>query len=123
MFLRTTAAVLAAVAMLVLAPAGAAGGLQDDRADPRGVFLFRWERPELLGELAAGLQPNVEGRVPVIYQADMKRPDTYFAAQRFKMRDGDVLYVANSRLSDLQRFVNIVASSILPVATVRNTVR
>lgn len=102
---------------------GRIGGLKDDRADPRGVFLFRWERPELLGELAAGLQPNAEGRVPVIYQADMKRPDTYFAAQRFKMRDGDVMYVANSRLSDLQRFVNIVASSILPVATVRNTVR
>jgi polysaccharide export outer membrane protein len=39
------------------------------------------------------------------------------------MRDGDVMYVSNSRLSDLQRFVNIVASSILPVATVRNTIR
>lgn len=102
---------------------GRIGGLQDDRADPRGVFLFRWERPELLGEMAAGLQPNAEGRVPVIYRADMKRPDTYFATQRFKMRDGDVMYVANSRLSDLQRFVNIVASSVLPVATVRNTVR
>jgi polysaccharide export outer membrane protein len=73
--------------------------------------------------MGAGLQPNAEGRVPVIYQADMKQADTYFAAQRFKMRDGDVMYVANSRLSDLQRFVNIVASSILPVATVRNTVR
>lgn len=102
---------------------GRIGGLQDDRADPRGVFLFRWERPELLGEMAAGMQPNAEGRVPVIYRADMKRADTYFASQRFKMRDGDVMYVSNSRLSDLQRFVNIVASSILPVATVRNTVR
>jgi polysaccharide export outer membrane protein len=102
---------------------GRIGGLQDERADPRGVFLFRWERPELLGEMAAGMQPNAEGRVPVIYRADMKRADTYFASQRFKMRDGDVMYVSNSRLSDLQRFVNIVASSILPVATVRNTVR
>ena len=102
---------------------GRIGGLQDDRADPRGVFLFRWERPDLLGPLAQGLQPNAEGRVPVIYQADMKKADTYFAAQRFGMRDGDVIYVANSQLSDLQRFVNILASSVLPVATVRNTVR
>ena len=102
---------------------GRIGGLQDDRADPRGVFLFRWERPELLGDLAAGLQPNAEGRVPVIYRADMKRADTYFAAQKFGMRDGDVMYVANSQLSDLQRFVNILASSVLPVATVRNTIR
>ena len=102
---------------------GRIGGLQDDRADPRGVFLFRWERPEVIGEMAAGLQPNAEGLVPVIYRADMKRPDTYFAAQRFGIRDGDVMYVANSQLSDLQRFVNILASSVLPVATVRNTVR
>ena len=102
---------------------GRIGGLQDDRADPRGVFLFRWERPEVIGEMAAGLQPNAEGLVPVIYRADMKRPDTYFAAQRFGIRDGDVLYVANSQLSDLQRFVNILASSVLPVATVRNTIR
>ena len=102
---------------------GRIGGLQDDRADPRGVFLFRWERPEVIGEMAAGLQPNAEGLVPVIYRADMKRPDTYFAAQRFGIRDGDVMYVANSQLSDLQRFVNILASSVLPVATVRNTIR
>ena len=102
---------------------GRIGGLQDDRADPRGVFLFRWERPAVIGEMAAGLQPNAEGLVPVIYRADMKRPDTYFAAQRFGIRDGDVMYVANSQLSDLQRFVNILASSVLPVATVRNTIR
>jgi polysaccharide export outer membrane protein len=61
--------------------------------------------------------------VPVIYQADMKRPEMFFAAQRFQMRDGDVIYVANSRMAELQRFVNIIASSILPVSTVRNTIR
>ena len=77
----------------------------------------------MIGELAAGLQPNAEGRVPVIYRADMKLPDTYFAAQKVGIRDGDVMYVANSQLSDLQRFVNILASSVLPVATVRNTIR
>jgi polysaccharide export outer membrane protein len=102
---------------------GRIGGLQDDRADPRGVFIFRWEEPEALGGLAAGAVPNAEGLVPVIYQVDMKQPETYFAAQSFRMRDGDVMYVANSRLAELQRFVNVLASSILPVSTVRNTVR
>jgi len=101
---------------------GRVGGLQDQRADPRGVFLFRWERPDLLGPLASGAQPNAEGLVPVIYQVDMKRPETYFAAQRFRIRDGDVVYVSDSGLVGLQRFVNIVASSILPVASVRSIV-
>lgn len=102
---------------------GRVGGLQDQRADPRGMFLFRWEEPEALGGSAGGIQPNREGLVPVIYRVDMKRPETYFAAQRFRMRDGDVMYVSNSGLADLQRFVNIIASSILPVATVRNIAR
>jgi polysaccharide export outer membrane protein len=108
---------------LTLAQAlGRVGGLQDDRADPRGVFLFRWERPALLGELASGLQPNAQGLVPVIYQADMKQPATYFAAQQFRMRDGDIIYVSNSPVYALQRFVNLLGSSILPVATVRTIV-
>ena len=104
---------------LTLAQAlGRIGGLQDDRADPRGVFLFRWERPSLLGNMTNGLQPNAQGLVPVIYQADMKQPATYFAAQQFRMRDGDVLYVANSKVASLQRFLSLLSSSILPVATV-----
>jgi polysaccharide export outer membrane protein len=101
---------------------GRVGGLQDERADSRGVFLFRWERPQLLGEFAAGSRPNAEGLVPVIYQADMKLPQTYFAAQHFRMRDGDVLYVSTSKIAGLQRFMNLVSSSIIPLATVRTIV-
>ena len=102
---------------------GRIGGLQDDRADAKGVFLFRWENPQAVGPVATSVPVGPDGRVPVIYQADMKRPEMFFAAQRFQMRDGDVIFVANSRMAELQRFVNIIASSILPVATVRNTVR
>ena len=108
---------------LTLAQAlGRVGGLQDDRADPRGVFLFRWEKPALLGPVASGLQPNAQGLVPVIYQADMKQPATFFAAQQFRMRDGDIIYVSNSKVYALQRFMNLLSSSILPVATVRTIV-
>jgi polysaccharide export outer membrane protein len=48
----------------------------------------------------------------------MKQPATYFAAQQFRMRDGDVLYVSNSKIASLQRFLSLLSSSILPVATV-----
>lgn len=102
---------------------GRIGGLQGDRADPRGVFLFRWELPQVLGEVPGGIQPNADNRIPVIYRADMKQPETFFAAQKFQMRDGDIIYVSNSKLSDLQRFVSVVASSVLPVSTVRNITR
>jgi polysaccharide export outer membrane protein len=102
---------------------GRIGGLQNDRADPQGVFLFRWELPEVIGKAPPSAQPNAHGRIPVIYRADLKQPETFFAAQKFQMRDGDVIYVSNSKLSDLQRFVGVVASSILPLSTVRNIAR
>jgi polysaccharide export outer membrane protein len=101
---------------------GRVGGLQDMRADPKGVFVFRWEPANRVRGLTASAVPD-EGNVPVIYQVDLQAPETYFAAQRFAMKNGDVLYVANSPASEFQRFVNIVAGSVLPGVSVLNTVR
>lgn len=101
---------------------GRIGGLQDQRADPRGVFLFRWEQPAKLGTLVSAIQPNKDGLVPVIYRADMKEPATYFAAQHFKIHDGDVIYVSDSSIASLQHFMNLLSSSILPIATVSTVV-
>lgn len=102
---------------------GRIGGLQDMRADPKGVFLFRWEQPERVRGLvpSEALQPG--NPVPVIYRVDLREPQTYFAAQNFAMRDGDVMFVSNSSAADFQRFVNILASSVLPAVSVSNSVR
>ncbi len=101
---------------------GRIGGLQDERADPSGVFLFRWEHPSLPNSTRIADANNNVKPVPVIYQANLKKPATYFAAQHFEIRDGDVIYVANSRVASLQRFLGLLSSSILPVATVRTIV-
>jgi polysaccharide export outer membrane protein len=96
---------------------GRVGGLRSDTADPKGVFIFRWQKPA-----TATIDPTfpVNGPgVPVIYRVDLKQPETYLAAQKFEMRDGDVLYVSDSPVSDFQRFIGLVASSILPISTVR----
>ncbi len=95
---------------------GRIGGLASDRADPKGVFIFRWTHP---GDGPQTISANSSGAIPVIYRADLKDPATYFAAQRFRMRDGDILYISNSPVADLQRFVNLIASSILPFSAVR----
>lgn len=102
---------------------GRIGGLQDQRADPRGVFVFRWEPgvAQMPVPVAAGTAIPAPG-VPVIYQADLKNAETFFAAQNFQMRDGDVIFVSNSPAVDLQRFVNLVASTVLPAVTLRNSV-
>lgn len=101
---------------------GRVGGLQDARANPRGVFIFRFEDPAALTQEAlAGAQLTPEGKVPVIYRIDMRDPATLFVAQSFPVRNKDVLYVSNAPLADFQKFVNIVSSLVFPFISLQNT--
>ncbi len=93
------------------------------RADPRGVFLFRWETPERMAGVIASPLPVTLGRIPVAFQIDLKQPETFFAAQNFAVKDGDVIFISNSPASDFQRFVNLVASTVLPALSVTSTIR
>lgn len=102
---------------------GRVAGLQDNRANVKGVFLFRLEDPAALSpELRTNAQVTPEGKVPVIYRINMKDPATIFIAQRFPIRDKDVLYVSNAPLADFQKFVNVIYSTLLPVATTATAV-
>ncbi|MCW2314207.1 polysaccharide biosynthesis/export family protein [Rhodoferax antarcticus] len=97
-----------------------AGGLQDSRADARGVFVFRFEDPAALGLKAdSGVQATPEGKIPVVYRVDLKDPATFFVAQGFPIRNKDVMYVSNSSAAELQKFLNIIGSVVSPVAGVR----
>lgn len=102
---------------LTLAQAlGRVGGLKDDRANIRGVFIFRLENPAALDPaIAATARRTPDGRIPVIYRVDLKNPATFFVAQSFPIRDKDVLYVSSAPLTDLQRFVGIISSMAFTV--------
>lgn len=102
---------------------GRLGGLQDMRADPKGVFLFRWESAERMAGLVTSPLPATAGPIPVVFQINLKEPETFFAAQNFAMKNGDVIFISNSPASDLQRFVNLIASTVLPALSVTSTVR
>ncbi len=102
---------------------GRVAGLNGELADPKGVFIFRWEKPSLLSGVVPTGAVAQDRAVPVIYRVDLKDPKTYLAAQRFQMRDGDVLYVAHSRTSDFRRFLSVVASSLVPLNVARSVTR
>ena len=51
---------------------------------------------------------------------DLRDPASFFVAQSFPIRDKDVLYVSRAPLSDLQRFVSIVASMAFPFINLTN---
>jgi polysaccharide export outer membrane protein len=95
-----------------------AGGVQDQRADTQGVFLFRFEDPALLGVDPRGLRATADGRVPVIYRVDLRNPATFLSAQDFPMRGRDVLYIANAPAAELQKFLQILTASIYSISSV-----
>ena len=95
-----------------------AGGLQDLRSDPTGVFLFRFEPPAVVTALnAPQLGTGPDRSSPVVYRLDMSDANAYFLAQRFTVEDKDVIYVANARLNELQKFFTLLNTLTGPVIT------
>jgi polysaccharide export outer membrane protein len=89
-----------------------AGGPTDAVADPSAVFLFRYEPP------APG---GVER--PIIYRLNMLQPASYFLAQRFVVRDKDVIYIANAAANRPAKMVNIINQLFTPFVTARALTR
>jgi polysaccharide export outer membrane protein len=95
-----------------------AGGLLDLRSDPAGVFLFRFEPPAIVTALnAPQLGTGPDRSSPVVYRLDMSDANAYFLAQRFPVEDKDVIYVANARLNELQKFFTLLNTLTGPVIT------
>jgi polysaccharide biosynthesis/export protein len=80
------------------------GGPTDDKADPTGVFVFRYET-------------STNGEIPVIYRLNLLDPQSYFAAQRFMMREKDVMLIANARSNQLGKFIQMLNGLTSPVVT------
>lgn len=98
-----------------------AGGLRDNQADARGLFIFRFEDADAVAAPdSVALARTPEGRVPVIYQLDMKKPQAFLVAQNFPVKDRDVIYIANAPSAELQKFLSILTSSIYSVRNIVN---
>lgn len=92
------------------------GGLLDFKSDPDGVFLFRFEPPSTVAALVPGRPVDRRERlIPVVYRLSLRDAKSYFLARSFRMRDKDVLYVANASGAELQKFLNLVATITSPV--------
>lgn len=100
-----------------------AGGMNDARSDPRGVFVFRFEPVDALEWPRQPVAATPEGRVPVVYRINLASAESFFVMQSFRMQDKDVLYVSNAPAVELQKFLNLVFTVTYPVLNTIQVVR
>ena len=101
-----------AAKLSVLEAVGKVSGLADNRADPRGVFVMRFEPREVAFKLS-GVSRNEQRRyVPVIYRINLKDPNQYFFAQVIPLQDKDVIYVSNAPSVELDKFLTILGKAV-----------
>lgn len=88
-----------------------ADGLNDAVADPSQVLIYRTEHLEALNEMGLDtttLKSADDSAIPTIYRADFRKPDSFFMATNFQIRDGDMIYVTNARTVEMGKFFNVI---------------
>jgi polysaccharide export outer membrane protein len=91
---------------------GKAGGLLDNRADPGQVLVYRLERRATLEHMGVDVSAVAAGQadIPTIYRVNLRDPSGFFAAARFPMRDGDVIYVDNADQVEIAKFLGMLTN-------------
>jgi polysaccharide biosynthesis/export protein len=95
-----------------------AGGLLDARADPAGVFVFRFEPPNIARALFPNLGLDGSGPpVKVVYHLNMRDPNSMFLAQEFRVFNHDLIYVSNAPWTDVQKVMQVFDMALAPASS------
>jgi polysaccharide export outer membrane protein len=94
-------------------------GLDAQRSDAKGVYLFRREPVDLARRYGVRLMAEDRETVPIVYQLNLKDPQSFFAMNSFPVRPGDILYVSQAPLADAQKFFQILSGAAGTVAIPR----
>ena len=103
--------------MTVAEAIGSSNGLDDNKANPEAVFLYRLESPSLLNHLGGSYHGATSEGVPVIYQLNLRDPKGFFQAKQFVMRDKDILYVGNAGSLSVQKVMSVIGALTSPAMT------
>jgi polysaccharide export outer membrane protein len=90
------------------------GGLNDDAANPSAVLLYRMEPREKIVQMS-GKSTGSGDVCPVVYRLDLTKPDGFFLARNFTMRDHDILYTTSAGSVGVNKFMRLLGSLFTPV--------
>jgi polysaccharide export outer membrane protein len=93
-------------------------GLRDDLANPKGVFLFRYEPVSVVQALDQPLaRYPQDGTSPVAYRFDFADANSYLIADQFPVRDKDIIFVSDAAAVQVQKLFTVLQNIIGPVIT------
>jgi polysaccharide export outer membrane protein len=100
---------------------GRSGGLLDQRADPEGVFVLRYEPVTLVRRMLGrpDALPGRTGVTPVVYRINMRDANALFMARSFQILDKDILYVANAPGTEILKLFTLINALATPAYSVR----
>lgn len=96
------------------------GGLDPLRADPKGVFIFRDEVPEVATAILG--HQNIVTDQRFVYVLDLTAPTGMFEARDFKIRDGDTIFVTEANSVLWARQISALTGSLTAASVARSTV-
>jgi polysaccharide biosynthesis/export protein len=85
--------------------------LEDSLANPAAVFIYRFERREVLERMGIDVSCWHSPVVPVIYNVDFAKGNGFFLARGFPMQDKDILYVDNAAAVDITKFLALLQTA------------
>lgn len=88
---------------------GSVGGLEEAKADPQGVFVFR------INEQAKTGEPEAE-----VFRLDMRRPESIFLARAFQVFPEDAIYVTNAPVYEWQKIISPIVQTLVLGRTINN---
>lgn len=88
---------------------GSVGGLDESKADPQGVFVFRINQEPKEG------QPAAE-----VFRLDMRKPESIFLARAFQVFPDDAVYVTNAPVYEWQKIISPIVQTLVLGRTASN---
>ena len=86
------------------------GGLLDERADARSVFLYRMVPRGLLERAGVDVSNLTNSVIPTVFQVDLSKAEGYFIAHSFYLQNKDIIYVSASPANELTKFLSLLTS-------------
>lgn len=80
------------------------GGMNDMRADPKGILVLRRYDASAPGTLARPPKPHV------VFSFDLTRADGMFVADEFMLHDGDIVMATQAPATTAQRVIGLFGS-------------